>query len=449
MNKEADIDWGTVMKLLAGGAVTGAGLGAGTSFLRYLKSLRDQAAVDSSADDDTLYLDLPPRPEPVSGRRKWASTGTFAAGGLAGLLGTLLAYNAVRDVYQRSRKKQLQRELDSAQNVYVGGLSTQAGLAKDASQFSPLSKGVGTLYLAAVLTALGSGVVANKLLQKHFPPIRNPNLGRPRKIVVRTKAPGEDPTGEEDDETVTPQGGVTPDAVESLVRTNMSLPKTAHADGFTADLVMAAAAGRCDEIRDNIAEFGLDAALDMIKGARHDDQSNVRKQLAVTWVCNDPLVSTAIEPVIASEFYDWAPGFCKLASFVPEQYHVNLIGLTAASSAEVRAGIFKKLAATMPANFVKAADSTNMAADMALSKVLRSILGAGSTVDGLSYMMTAADAGQHSNQQGSDMDTPGSQSNVPVSEDSPMLPGVELTDDDAKKFWARYGKMVDNTVEKV
>jgi hypothetical protein len=445
MNKQADIDWGTVLKLLAGGAITGAGLGAGTSFFRYLKSLRDQAATDTSADDNVLYLDLPPRPKPEISRQKWASSGTFAAGGLAGLLGTIMAYNAVRNIYQRSRKKQLQRELDSAQNIYVGGLSNQSDLEKGASQFSPLSKGVGTLYLAAVLTALGSGVVANKLLQKNFPPIRNPNLGRPKKIVVRNRTPDG-----EGDETVIPKGGVTPDAVESLVRTNMSFPKSAQADGFTADLVMAAAAGRCDEIRDNIVDFGLDAALDMVKGARHDEQSNIRKQLAVTWVCNDPLVSSAIEPVVASEFYDRAPGYCKLASYIPEEYHENLIGLTAASSAEVRAGVFKRLVATMPPNFVKAADSTNMAADMALSKALRTILGPSSMADALSYTLTAADRTQPGqDQQDTDMKTPGTQSNVPASEDSPILPDVELTDDEAKKFWDRYGRLIDNAVRKV
>ena len=421
MNKQAAIDWNTVLKLLAGGAVTGAGLGAGTSYLRYLKALNEQASADTSADDDVLYLDLPSRPQVAAGRRKRASTGTFAMGGLAGILGTIVAYNAVRDLYQRSQKKRLQKELDQAQNIYVGDLSTQSGLAKGASQFSPLTKGVGTLYLAGILAALGSGVVANRLLQKTFPPIKSPNRGKPRKIVVRSKSP-------EDEEVITPKEGVNPDSVEGLVRSNLVMPKEAHADGMTADLVVAAAMGRCEEIRDNISSYGLDAALDMVKGARFEDPGLLRKHLAVTWLCNDPFVSTAMEPLIAAEFYDRTPWACKLAAHVPEQYHENLMNLVGAACRDVRHNVFKKIAAFIqtPDVFAKQASTLET---MLLANTLRSVL--------------------DDKPEPEPEKKPGHQSNVPISEDSPVLPDVELSDDEAKKFWGQYGKMIDNTIEKV
>lgn len=434
MKKQAAIDWPLVLKMFAGGALTGAGLGAGSSFLRYLQSLKDQTTPDSSADDDVLYLNLPEKPVKPgkSPRTKMASTATYATGGMAGILGTILAYNAVRNAYQKHRKKLLQEELDKKQQIYLGDLTTQRDFAKGASQFSGLSKGVGTAYLALLLAALGSGVVANRMLQKQFPPAKNPNRQRPRKIVVRSKTP----QGEED-RTITSNQAVTPDALEGLVRTDMALPKVANADCSIADLIGAVAAGRGDEVLQNAMEFGLDSALDLVKGARHEKVSHLDHNMAITWLCTQPFMAEAIQPLVAAEFQDGGgEWYLKAASFIPEEYHDNLVGLLEAGTHEARKAFYaplfegKKVAMDLGSGMLESA---------LLSKSLGSILGN-------KQPGQDSESGLEQAQEGRQVRQPGG-TDTPISQDS-TPPDIELSDDEAKRFWEQYGPSIDSAVAK-
>lgn len=421
MNKQAEIDWPLVMKLFAGGALTGAGLGAGTSFMRYLQSLQDQARTDTSSDDDVLYLNLPDRQMPAGRRRKMASTATFATGGLAGILGTLLAYNAVRGAYQKVRKKQLQRELDQAQQIYLGSLTP--GMGKAASQFSALSKGVGSAYLALILAALGSGVVANRVLQKQFPPVKNPNRQRPRKIVIRSPR--------EEEQTLQAQDGVTPDALEGLVRTASQFPKVASADAGLVDLIHAVAQGRGDEFVNNVAQVGVEAALDLVKGARHTKSSNLNRNLAMTWICSEPMVATAMEPLIAAEFHDGGGAWLtKLAMRVEPRFHADLVGLSESAVQGSRRAFYAPLT---QGRKIAMDIGPGMFETALLSKSLGAILGNG--------------ADQTEEGDASKGKQPGS-SDTPVSRDSSPV-DVELGGDEAKRFWNTYGSAVDNAVAKV
>lgn len=441
MKKQAAIDWPLVMKMFAGGALTGAGVGAGSSFLRYLQSLRDRTQTDTAADDDVLYLDIPETPvKPSKPQRKAASTMTYATGGLAGILGTLLAYNAVRGAYQKARKKQLQKELDQAQQIYVGDLGTQRTFAKGASQFGALSKGVGSAYLALFLAALGSGVVANRMLQKQFPPTKSPNRQRPRKIVVRTRKSPE----EAEEKTLVSDKAITPDALEGLVRTNLNMPKVANADGSLADLVAAIAAGRGDEILKNAAEYGLDSALDLVKGARHDKVSSLQHNLAITWLCTQPYLSEAIQPLAAAEFQD-AGGewYVKAAAFIPEQYHDDLVGLTEAATRESRKAFYapllegRKIAMDLGGGLLETA---------LLSRGIGSILG-GKPQGEEPAPGDGQDSGANLEQSRHKNKLPGS-TDTPVSDES-TPPDLELDSDQAKRFWAQYGGSIDSAVAKV
>lgn len=422
MKKQAAIDWPLVLKLFAGGALTGAGLGAGSSFLRHLQTLQAQAKPDSAADDDVLYLDVPETPE-VAGqpRRKRASTMTFAAGGLSGILGTILAYNAVRNAYQKARKRQLQSELDASQQIYLGDLGAQRDLVKGASsQFSALNKGVGGVYLALFLAALGSGVVANRLLQKQFPALKSPNRNRPRKIVVRSRKP----EGVADEQTVMSGNEVTPDALEGLVRTNLQMPKAANADGSVADLVGAIADGLYPQVKSALTCHGLDYTLDMVKGARHAKVGALRHNLALTCLCADPLLSEAIQPLVASEFHDAGGEWCmKLAAHVPEEYQDSLAQLSEALLHDTRKAIYAPLMSMHKVSMDLGPGTLETAL---LAKSLGSIL---------------SDQGNNGQRQPGTMDTPVS------TESSP--PDIEMTDDEAKNFWARYGNDVDNALKKV
>ncbi len=444
MKKSADIDWPTVMKLFAGGALTGAGLGAGTSLARYLQTAGDKArqSADTSYDDDVLYINLPPKKQPFANRRavsapKWASAnsvGTFTAGSMAGLLGTYLAYNAVRNAYQNARKKQLQGELDSAQHVYLGNLGEQADHQKQASQFGTLTKGVGTGYLALILSALGSGIVANRMLGKFFPPTTRPGGERPRKIVIQSQNPDED-------QVVQPPGGVTPDAVESLVRTTTDNQKAASTDGGMADLLAAAALGRCDEIRDNLS-IGVDFMFDVVKGTRFEKTSSVNRNLAATWLATDPMVSEAIQPVLAAEFHDLSPGLFKLASRIDAMHHDYLVGLVEATMQECRKSTYEKVAACIP-SFKQAASLPAILASDLLTTMLVS--------EGVKHTIKG-------NQQESSEDINDRPSHVstPISKDSPDMAQYrrggsqfEIEDQDAQQFAQKYGPEIDNTIKKL
>jgi hypothetical protein len=439
MNKQATIDWPTVLKLFGGGALTGAGLGAGTSLVRYLQSLNETA--NQEKDDDVLYIDLPKKNQPMANRRmqsapKWASAntvGTFAMGTTAGLLGTFLAYKAVRDAYQRSRKEQLQKELDAAHHLYLGNLGTSSELQKAASQFGLLTKGVGMGYLALLASALGSGVVANRMLQKFFPPIQRPGGDRPRKVIIRSEDPDQDVVEE-------PDGGVTPDATEHLVRTSLANPKAASVDGGLADLIAAAAQGRCDEIRENVS-IGVDFMFDAVKGARHEKTSSVNRNLAITWVSTDPLVSEAIQPVLAAEFHDMSPGLFKMASYVPREYHNSLVGVVESATQEVRRSIYSKLATHIPAVKSAGAAGAVIASDL-LEYLLLS--------QGLKNTMSENQGSvQGHNRQPNHIATPMSKDSPNMADHNKGLPDYQIEDADAQQFAQKYGPSIDNAMQRV
>lgn len=351
MEKRSEVDWPTVAKLMGGGAVLGAGVGTASSLIRYLTALNERAKKRQKnlQDDDVLYLNLPAK-QAAEGN----NAATFAVGGLGSLLGAYLAYDLVRGVHNKLRRKQLQKELDQAQNAYVGGL-TALGPEKQASQFSGVTKLVGSGYLAGLLTMLGSAIVANKMLEKQFP-VRKPDKAvQPRKIVVRTIRPD----GEEK-EMPSESDMVTADGVEGLIRQNLAQEKSASAWGLT-DLVAHVASGHGGEFKRLVSEHGVDAALDMIKGASRDDMDTVRANMAVSWIANDPVVSSAVQPFLAAQFHQDSPTLFKagraiLNEMEPEDVH-DLVGVAELVAKSARHAAFAKVAARLPAVLIKRADA--------------------------------------------------------------------------------------------
>ncbi len=305
--KQAAVDWPTVLRTLAGGGLLGAGVGATTTLLNHLHTLQAKArqSQNPEADDNVVYLNLQP-----GGLHKAAhsnNAATFALSGLGGLAGTYAAYNLVREMHQNLRKKQLQKELEQSQQIY---LDTLGGRAKLAGEFSLMSKGVGSAYLMALLAAMGSGVVTNRILQKQFPPIKDPNRDRPKRIVIRSAPPEPAPAPEE-----------SPEATEALLRTQLGNSKAAAASGF-ADLVNFAAMGKCAQIREVLSRpqtHNVALLMRTVAGARRVKTSSVHRNLALSWLAYDPLVSQSIRPLLAAEFYDWGGGLTKLSSYLDRE----------------------------------------------------------------------------------------------------------------------------------
>ena len=333
MNKFSSTDWNTVLRMLAGGSMLGGGVGAAVTFANHLKELQDRAKPVSS-DADTLYLDLPAKPQPTkaastadNGNANTAST--FALSGLAGLAGTALAYNAVRSIYNRQRKKQLENDLAQAHHIYIQGNTEKA-----ASAYSMPTKVVGSGYLAVLLTALGSAVVANSMLKKRYPAMQSPIEGQPRKIVVRSV----DPTTHQPVGNMEGAADVSPDAVEGLARTQLARTKMA-AQNDLVTVVSALACGRGAEMKELIKSAGVDGMMEAIKGASCDHINPVERNLAVSLLAHDTLLREALSPMIAAEFFKEATWtFDVLPSLNPQQCeHLTALVKSAAIAAREQA----------------------------------------------------------------------------------------------------------------
>lgn len=338
--KQAAVDWPTVLKLMGGGAALGTGVGAASTLVQYLNNLNMRAKKkrDTSLDDDVLYLNLPAAKEASvkSADNDRGTAATFAFGGLGSLMGAYLAYNLVRSQAAKIRRQQLQGELDNAQNTYLTGL---AGV-KQASQFSGVSKVVGSGYLAGLLTILGSAILTNKILQRQFPSGREGRSTQPRKIVIRSQKPGM--------EKEIPAVGTSPDAMENLARLNLANQKSASAWGLT-DLVAAVGQGRGAEIKEMVKTAGLDAAMEITKGASDEEYSRLGENLAISWLAHDPLMSEALAPYLAAQFHNDSPTFSKAAAAllanpdVDPQELDELVGLTEVVAREVRKEAFANI----------------------------------------------------------------------------------------------------------
>ena len=430
MNKSSSTDWNTVLRMLAGGSLLGGGAGAAITFANHLKELQDRAK-PVSTDADTLYLDLPAKPNPnakvasADGNANTAST--FALSGLAGLAGTALAYNAVRSIYNRQRKQQLEKELAQAHHIYLQGNAEKA-----ASAYSMPTKVVGSGYLAVLLTALGSAVVANNMLNKRYPSIQSPNEGQPKKIVVRTV----DPTTHQP---ISGMGGpaadVSPDAVEGLARTQLARTKMA-AQNDLVTVVSALACGRCDEMKNLIKTAGVDGMMEAIKGASRSHISPVECNLAVSLLANDTLLRESLSPMIAAEFFKSATWAFDVLPSLNEAQRSHLTSLVKSAAVAAREQALAPVLAKW--------DAAHQAGNAGIVKRAEEV--------SISPMKTLFVAGALNSILDKNHDDPNSEEQArrdsPEGQDSPEAKGVgvdlEVDDESAQKFVDRHLQEIDN-----
>lgn len=322
-----------IARYLIGGAALGTTTGIATGLINHLKSLNTQAARkdDTSGDDDILYLNVPKKKGiPGDQQEKLASDepetpshlgNTLALAGLP--LAALGSHALVQKLYANYKKKQLQAELDSAQNMYIDELAKSAsgqsgmGLATTVTHALPA---------AALLVALASGVLTNKTLDKQFPQAKSPMSNRPKRLVVR-----ETPY---DEEGMIKEQSINDDAYEGLLRTVLELPDSASKSGL-GDLVKAAAAGRTEEILRS-SDVDPDLTFDLVKGASSTCQ--VKTDLAIGWLIRDPETAEFVKLSAALEFFENKTGaaLCAFARQLPEELHDDLIKSAAAFCAESR-----------------------------------------------------------------------------------------------------------------
>jgi hypothetical protein len=137
-------------------------------------------------------------------------------------------------------------------------------------------------------------------------------------------------------------------------------PKVASASGL-ADLVCAVAQGRGPEIKELLTEYAgtpgaVNFMFDTVKGASLVKTSALNKNLAITWLMTDPILSTVVEPLSAAEYYGWVP-HCKVASFIDPEWQDDLVALTEGVVQETRRAMYAPLIDAMPEGLRKMASS--------------------------------------------------------------------------------------------
>ena len=97
-------------------------------------------------------------------------------------------------------------------------------------------------------------------------------------------------------------------------------------DAGLSDIVHDVAENGIASLKENVSEFGLFAAMDMVKGASTDNKiSDQVKQAAIHKIVNDPIIQDSVALQVAAEYFDMGPTICKNASYISDDDALALI----------------------------------------------------------------------------------------------------------------------------
>lgn len=302
MNKSAQLspkELELIKTYLKGGLATGAGIGALLGVGNMAMDLRRQQDTKAKEDDDTLFLTLPKQADTV---------GPLAIGtGLAGTALSLLAANAlVRKLYQNAKRKEVQKELDTVQNANISRMDEASKRAEAQRPLGPAEAVSGGAVAMALLTALASGAISYRALNKYFPAVKTPANPLPKrvKIMQGPVAPG-------------PEEAKEAAANELLVRYVLSVKNAStHSLG---DLVAAASQGRLDEMESTLRELDADALFATCKGASQESLSKTATDLAIAALVKSAMLAPVVAQQAAAEFREYFPALTATAWALPDQ----------------------------------------------------------------------------------------------------------------------------------
>lgn len=330
---------GLIKNYTAGGAALGGSAALLTSLVNYLKMLKSDAdePTDTSNDDDTLYLNMPAAtptpPQSFGGRRKMAGADDLLSGGLAmtgGTLATIGSYALIKKIYQNIKRKELQAQLDSAQQSFVGAADQEAAQGKMAA-VAPAAgapMGLGQLMYSApvaftLLSAIASGALSNVALNKTFPAVKPTQNVAPKKIVIRRKKPVDVNQNSIPDEEETKSASLYSEDDGLELVTHLILNSKSASASEVSDIVHAVASGRHNEFVNTLLTYGMDTAMATIKGASIDTLDKTSRVLAVGQCIKSSALRPMFSMLVAAEYNDMAPHFFKIASLqTPENKEV-------------------------------------------------------------------------------------------------------------------------------
>lgn len=343
-----------ILNYLKGGMYLGGSAALTTSLVKYLKDMKarsDKYKKDEAADDDVLYVDLPANKaanftEMIENAVSYLSAPGVAT--TAGILGAGGSYYAIRKLFQHLKRKELQEEMDTAQRTFVNSLNEENELNKQATQ-KGTSLTPGELLLAypvtmTLLASLAAGGLTYNALDKAFPTIKQPQRLAPKKVVLRRR---QTPAGVEDSVDDSTSASNAKEAAEldeafdsgmELLAHTICLTKQANSD--IADIVGAVASGRHDEFTDNLLTYGLDMAMDSIKGASEIKVTEQQRALAIGRCIKSAALAPTFRLLVAAEYNDMVPNMVKMSSQVNEDIRDCLVKIAGALGASLRRGIF-------------------------------------------------------------------------------------------------------------
>jgi len=317
---------------------TGAGIGAGVSgalmlaLLGQLRDMKQDAAKDTSKDDDTLVVRVP-----SSVKQAGLGPGIAIAGGALGTIGGAML---TRKLIQELKRRDLQSQLDSAQQIWLSRLTPkpkQAPMPKEKApkETAPKSEdpkpaqddaGVKEAAAAggkpmafseallsspvalALLLAAGSGTLAYSALDKQFSDKTKPRSPAPKHVRFAYETDGADGKPVEKEASLPTDLGF-----ETAAR----MAFAAAPDGSDYhNIIGAITDGRLDELRHNIATVGVDAALDLVKGASAAlaDCPEPLVGLALSAATNDSMIGETVRLLAHAELVDAYPALMAKAA---------------------------------------------------------------------------------------------------------------------------------------
>ena len=333
-----------IKNYLIGGAAIGGSGALLTSLINYINTLKQQVPSDTGKeDDDTLYLNV------GKNANERSSLSDVGAGGVAltgGLLSTLGTYALVRKLYQNIKRKQLQEELDQAQQSFIENAQQEAQ-TKNAASAAPAGKPMSLAEFGwsaptafALLSAIAAGALTNKALDKTFPRVKKPKDTSPKRIVIR-KSPKEDEEEKMAYDKVA-SAEQADDGLEFLMHLCMGSKSASQSE--LVDIVHAVAQGRGPDLTNHMLEYGFDSAMDTIKGASEIDITPVRKQFAISYCAKSAALNPVVSLLAAAEYNDMAPKFTKIASLQNEECLDTLLKIAGTIGALNRFEMAGKLA---------------------------------------------------------------------------------------------------------
>jgi hypothetical protein len=357
-----------IKNYILGGAAIGGSGALLTSLINYINTLKQQVPNDTEKeDDDTLYLNV------GKAAKENESSGPIdlAAGGLAltgGLLSTLGTYALVRKLYQNVKRKQLQEQLDQAQQSFIENAQQEAQ-AKNAGEAPGKPMDLAELSWSspvafALLSAIAAGALTNKALDKTFPKVKKPKDTAPKRIVIR-KNPKEEQEDLEENMAYDKSASVeqSDDALEFLVHLCMGSKSAAQSE--LVDIVHATAQGRGPELATHILEYGFDSAMDTIKGASEINITPIQKQCAISYCVKSAALNPIVALLAAAEYNDMAPRFTKIASLQNEECLDTLIKIAGTIGAMNRF----EMAGRLNDNFVISKEANEMSLEDILARI--------------------------------------------------------------------------------